>query len=138
MMANLEILKGEFPKLRRRLDFAEFHLDLEGSYLNVWLNISIEFYARWDSNNMTLQEVREQLEQAIDAEDEDALVDLREQMTAANQRGKEIWAELWDCDPDEVAQLMSAAPELFSWCCGRTVDIIEAYRLGRRAKVKRG
>ena len=45
-MPKLDVLRQEFPRLRRALDFGEFHADLAGNFVDVWLNPSVEWRDR--------------------------------------------------------------------------------------------
>jgi predicted phage gp36 major capsid-like protein len=142
-MAKLDLLKG-FPILRSKLDFGEFHPDLAGNYVDVWLNLSDDFearvqehQARWkefeETQKQFLKEVKELEGEALDRTRED-LGRLSEEMV---QSTAELYATMWDCTPEEYRQLVVLDTALTNWLFKRTWEKVREYREGR-AKVLSG
>jgi len=123
-MSNLEILNREFPRLRKKLDFGEFHPDLGGNSVNVWLNLSADFEERIAAHT----ELRRRIA-ALEAEEEpgEDLVALQEELT---QGSTEIYSTMWDIEPAEVQALIGLDLGLTEWLFRRTWEMVRAYREG--------
>lgn len=123
-MSTLSII-NEFPVLRHKLDLSEYHLDLAGNEVEVWLNLSDAFQARWRAYNDDLGALVEKNPGA------DLTDDLK-------QRRANLFAELWSLDVAEVAALFeeSKATGLRAWMRRRTWDLIEEYATGRGEAVR--
>lgn len=123
-MSTLSII-NEFPVLRHKLDLSEYHPDLKDNEVEVWLNLSDAFQARWRTYN-------DDLKALIESEpDADLTNDLK-------QRRANLFAELWSLDVAEVAALFeeSKAAGLRAWMRRRTWELIEEYATGRGEAVR--
>lgn len=117
-MPKLEILKREFPRLRRRLDFGEFAEELAGNFVEVWLNPSREFVERF----------------AIHAAHMKAKDDERRPEDELLSEAVALYAELWDCTIEQVQGLFDLDAGFCVWLMDRTWNLLEDYRKGRLAK----
>ncbi len=130
-MAKLELLSREFPRLRRELSFGEFADELAGNAVDVWLNPSREWMARYLTHAARGKASDEALKAAREA---DPQPEPEYPMAERNQAAAELYAELWDCAPDEVNGLAAADAGLFAWLVGRSWEWLEQYRAGALAK----
>lgn len=140
-MAKLDFLNQEFPELRDKLDFGEFHEELAGNYVEVWLNLSDEFQAEIEAHqkkNETYYERRDVLLGALSRDElppdkrEEYEAELEERQEAYHRRTADIYSRLWNCEPDEVLALFRADITLVSWLISRTWEMIGEYREGRK------
>lgn len=128
-MAQLEILNKQFPRLRKRLDFGEFHPDLAGNSVDVWLNLSAEFEQRLREHEAQGDEIERREQAATATDDEDTeLAALRERRAAETAA---IYAEMWDCTEEEFRALIALDPVLSTWLFTRTWELVRDYRAGR-------
>lgn len=114
----------EFPELRVPLDFGEYHPDLAGNTVEVWVNPSVEFIERW-------QQYVAGVERAAKADPDGPLPDDLVQERAA------LFAQLWNIPEEDVAALFDnpAASGLCNWARQRTWELIDEYgkRRGKSA-----
>ena len=128
-MSTLSIIE-EFPILRYTLDLGEYHPDLEGNSVEVWLNLSDEFQERWRAYNADLA-AHIEAEKAKAAKAKKApFIDMTDDL---EQRRAELFAELWDLDVADTAALFdkTEAAGLRAWMRRRTWELIEEYATGR-------
>jgi len=126
-MSTLSIIK-EFPILRHTLDLAEYHPDLKGNSVEVWLNLSDDFQARWRAYNAGLAA---HIEKAKKAKMKGPLViDMTDDL---EQRRAGLFAELWNLDGADTTALFDKAEAagLRAGMRRRTWEIIEEYATGR-------
>lgn len=118
-MSTLSII-NEFPILRTTLDLEEYHPDLKGNKVEVWLNLSDDFQERWRAYNAEIG--------ALVKEEPGA--DLSRKLKAGRA---ELFAELWNMDVGDTVALFeeSRASGLRAWMRRRTWEIIEEYATGR-------
>ena len=118
-MSTLSII-NEFPILRNTLDLSEYHPDLKGNKVEVWLNLSDDFQERWRAYNAELGAL------AKKKPDADLTDVLKEQRAC-------LFADLWNISISEAAALFeqSKAAGLRAWMRRRTWEIIEQYASGR-------
>lgn len=111
-----QLLGGEFPQLRQALDFGEFHPDLAGNAVEVWLNPSVAHLERWQ-----------------------ALATAPELTPGLGTEAASLWAELWGCEAADAAALFAEprAASLVTWLCARTWEIITSYAEERQKKGSR-
>ena len=55
-MSNLQQVITSNARRTRRLELSEFHEDLAGSYIDVWLNLSVDFLERWNAYQDLIEE----------------------------------------------------------------------------------
>lgn len=111
---------NEFPVLRHRLDLGDYHIDLVGNTVEVWLNLSDDFQERWRAFNADVQTLAEESPEA--------------NLTATIiETRNALFAELWNLDVGDVAALFEQveAAGLRAWMMRRTWEIIEEYASGR-------
>jgi len=118
-MSTLSII-NEFPILRHRLDLGDYHPDLEGNEVEIWLNLSDDFQERWRAYNAGVGALAKK---KPDADLTDALKRAR----------AELFAELWDLAVVDTAALFdkTEAVGLRAWMRRRTWELIEEYATGR-------
>ena len=119
-MSTLKSIINEFPVLRVPLDLAEYHPDLKGNSVEVWLNLSDDFQKRWRAYNAEVAALVEKKPGA----------DLTDKMKATRA---ELFAELWSLSVEDTAVLFdkTEAVGLRAWMRRRTWDLIEEYATGR-------
>lgn len=128
-MANLELLSKQFPRLRKQLDFGEFHPDLAGNSVSVWLNLSADFEQRLRDHQAQGDEIERRQEAATATDEEDAeLAAMQEQRRAETAA---IYAEMWDCTEEEFQALIVLDQTLTVWLFRRTWELVREYRAGR-------
>lgn len=112
-MGIKRLVSGEFPVLRQELDLGEFHPDLAGNTVEVWLNPSAEYRQRWVDFHALLGRLSPGSE-------------LTEELVALRAS---LWADLWGIPEDEVAALFAQATagSVVTWLCARTWDVIGHY-----------
>ena len=118
-MSTLSFI-DEFPVLRHKLDLEEYHPDLAGNSVEVWLNLSDDFQERWRAYN---EGVKAAAKKGPKADLPDAL----------KQTRVELFTELWNLDAADVAGLFdkTEAAGLRAWMRRRSWEIIEEYASGR-------
>jgi hypothetical protein len=118
-MSTLNFI-GEFPILRHALDLGEYHPDLEGNSVEVWLNLSDDFQERWRAYNDELKALAESKPDA----------NLPRKLKT---RRAELFAELWNLDVADTVALFdkTEAAGLRAWMRRRTWETIEEYATGR-------
>lgn len=128
-MANLELLSKQFPRLRKKLDFGEFHPDLAGNSVDVWVNLSADFEQRLRDHQAQGDEIERRQEAATATDEEDAeLAAMQEQRRAETAA---IYAEMWDCTEEEFQALIVLDQTLTVWLFRRTWELVREYRAGR-------
>lgn len=121
-MSKLDFLtKGTpFPILRTSLNLGNYHPDLKGNSVDVWLNLSDEFREHW-------HEYATQVKEAAKRAPDDPLPD------TVQIKRVSVWAQLWNISLDETQALFDAAGAtgLRAWMRRRTWELIEEYVAGR-------
>ena len=145
-MAELKVLRGEFPCLRRALDLGDFHPDLAGNVVEVWLNPSRDWMGRFVAHNAriippsaTQMRGEAKLEELSEETREQYFALITEALEAypleeRNAEDAALYSELWDCTAEDAGALLSIEAPLTNWLVGRTWDLIGEYRAGRLAK----
>jgi len=128
MIDRDKLTVGGFPKVHKRLDlvdFARYMRDqgvddedaeavaqmLEGSYLKVWLNHNQAFrekHLEWNA-----------LVESGEVEDAWAL-------------GREVQADLWGCEVEDVNAIYDLEPSLARWINDKAWSFVGEYRSGRK------
>jgi hypothetical protein len=142
-MANLKRILSDdkpFPELRKPLDFGDFHEDLAGNYVDVWLNLSAEMEERIRAHKETYRAYEERRDEILDAlesaeldqnEAEALRQELQDRNEAMQDATAEIYARLWGCTPEEYKQLVVLDDVLTDWLINETWRLIGEYRAGR-------
>lgn len=142
-MSTLKSIINEFPVLRDTLDLAEYHPDLKGNSVEVWLNLSDDFQERWRAYNADMAAHIEKAKKTREAEAKKAKTEAEKakakeilviDMTDDLEQGRaELFAELWNLDVADAATLFdkTEAVGLLSWMRRRTWELIEEYATGR-------
>ena len=127
-MSTLNII-NEFPVLRHALDLDEYHPDLEGNSVEVWLNLSDDFQARWRAYNADMAALIADAKAKAKAKGP-LIIDLTDDL---EQRRAGLFAELWNLDVADTTALFdkTEAAGLRAWMRRRTWEIIEEYATGR-------
>jgi len=130
-MSTLSFI-AEFPILRHTLDLGEYHPDLEGNSVEIWLNLSDEFQGQWRAYNADLAvHIKGAKAKAKRAKAKGMLViDMTDDL---EQRRVKLFAELWDLDEADAEALFeeTKAAGLRVWMRRRSWEIIEEYATGR-------
>ena len=115
---------NEFPILRHKLDLGEYHPDLAGNSVEVWLNLSDEFQEKWRAYNEGVKTAAKKGPKA----------DLPDEL---KKNRVELFTELWNLDAVDVAGLFdkTEAAGLRAWMRRRSWEIIEEYASGRGESV---
>lgn len=136
-MSTLSII-NEFPVLRHKLDLGEYHPDLDGNSVEVWLNLSDDFQERWRAYNTEVGAHIAKAKAKAKAEAKAAKTEVEEpliiDMTDDLEQGRaELFAELWGLDVADTTALFdkTEAAGLCAWMRRRTWDLIEEYATGR-------
>ena len=108
-----KLLAGAFPQLRRTLDFGEFHPELAGNTVEVWLNPSIEARTAWQNYYEALTALPQ------DGPMTDELRGWR----------NSLFAQLWGCEDDDAGTLleMVEAQPLAQWLIRRSWELVGEY-----------
>jgi len=140
-VAKLDFLKREFPVLREKLDFGDFHPELAGNYVEVWLNLSHAFedrvrqhreqYAAYERRRDTIIEALES-DRLGEGKAEELRDELKRRSEEMQQSTAEIYAELWGCTEEEYRQLVTMDAALTTWLIETTWQMIGGYRDGRK------
>ena len=127
-MSTLSIIE-EFPILRHTLDLDGYHPDLAGNSVEIWLNLSDDFQARWRAYNADLAAHIEKAKAKAKAK-EPLVIDMTDDL---KQRRAGLFAELWNLDVADTAALFDKTETagLRAWMRRRTWEIIEEYATGR-------
>lgn len=133
-MSTLSII-NEFPVLRDTLNLDEYHPDLEGNSVEVWLNLSDDFQTRWRAYNTDLAAHIEKEKARKAKAEEPLIIDMTDDL---EKKRAEIWAELWNLDVADTTALFdkTEAMGLRAWMRRRTWEIIEEYATGRGEAVR--
>jgi len=140
-VAKLDFLNREFPVLRDRLDFGDFHPDLSGNYVEVWLNLGDDFEIRVKEHQQQYEAYERRRDTIVEALESGRLDDgkaeeLRQELTRRSEKMQqstaEIYAELWNCTEEEYRQLVTQDAALTTWLIGTTWQMIGDYRAGRK------
>jgi hypothetical protein len=138
-MSNLQSVITSNAHRTRRLELSEFHEDLDGSYIDVWLNLSDDFLERWNAYQEEIAAQREwfttlAVEERTPEEEQALLEEIERRRDAITRQGFPLWAGLWRCEPEVVEGLWKADKAVFTWATKRTWEIIGDYRAGRAKK----
>jgi len=136
-MSTLSFI-NEFPVLRHTLNLSEYHPDLAGNSVKVWLNLSDDFQGRWRAYNADLAAHIGKAKAKAETEAKKAKTQIPEtlfiDMTDDLERKRaELFAELWNLDIADTEALFNKteAVGLCAWMRRRTWEIIEEYTTGR-------
>jgi len=141
-MAEFGSLTMNFPELRTRLDFGEFHEGLAGNYVEVWLNLSEDFNEERRAHTKryeVFERRRDALVEGIESgrlkgKELDVarieLIALVEEMAVATAG---IYARLWGCSVEEYRALVQTegAQRLMAWLYERSWEMVADYRAAR-------
>ena len=130
-MSTLSNIINEFPILRDTLDLGEYHPDLKGNSVEIWLNLSDDFQARWRAYLADMAALIAGVKaKAKAAKKKVPPIDLTDGL---KQRRAELFAELWNLDMADTTVLFdkTEAAGLRAWMRRRTWEIIEEYATGR-------
>lgn len=118
-MGVRKLLDGAFPVLRTAVDFGEYHQELAGNSIEVWVNPSEDFRLRW-------LELTEAVKRQAKVAPKDPIPEKLQQKRA------ELYAELWGIPAEDVAALFASdgAGGLTAWLERRTWDLIGEYGAG--------
>jgi len=119
-MPITNLVQNPFPVLRETLDLGEYHEDLAGNTVEVWLNPSQAYYKRWRDFHDRVKDLQSQDFDLVpqDVRDERA----------------RLWADLWGIPEDDAAALFEnpQADNLVTWMCDQTWGRINSYALRRK------
>lgn len=117
-MSNISgVVNNPFPILRDKLNLGEYHPNLEGNFVEVWINPSEDFRTRWYKFNDDVKELATNNPESS----------LTEGML---QTRAELWSELWNISIEEARKLLDTddATGLITWMRVETWE-----RIGKRA-----
>jgi len=126
---------NEFPILRHKLDLGEYHPDLAGNSVEVWLNLSDDFQERWRAYNAELAVLIEEAKaKAKAAKKKTPPIDMTDVL---KEHRACLFADLWNIDIADAAALFdkTEAAGLRAWMRRRSWEIIEEYASGRGESV---
>jgi hypothetical protein len=110
-MADLSRVRGaKYPKIVKRLDLGEYHEDLKGDYLEIWVNWSRDYNNRVGDSRSNLLAIAD-------------MPDGTDEEKAAKTKAHEAWlaeswelhAEFWGCTPEEVQAVYEVDVDLWRW-----------------------
>ena len=128
-MSRLSKVKetAKYPKLTARLELGDYNSELQGDYLEVWLNWSRDFNDRVLANQSQLMTIRSM---PVTTESE------REAYAKALERwlatAKRIYAEFWDCTVDDIQAIYDLDISLWDWVTARSLTLRAEYQEKRK------
>lgn len=123
--------KEEYPKVTKRIELKDYHPDLEGDYVDVWVNIDRELEQGLLDGKLESLHIA-----TLPASTDDDMAERRKRLAQLVDDMKSLHERWWDLEREVLDFIYDTDVELYHWIVGMANHLKDEYEEERKNAVR--